>query len=256
MSREADFMVGYWPKMRAGDNLESVYWLYNRTGEAWLLELAEQDPPPHGRLDQRRARLARREHRAGLPRAGASTTCRPATGSSWTPPSGTTSTVMGLYGQFPGGGFAGDENCRPGYGDPRQGFETCSIVEFMHSFEMLTQISGNPLWADRCEEIAFNSLPAALTPDLKALHYLTGAEHGAARPAEQVPRHPERRHDVLLQPRRRLPLLPAQRLAWLALLRRGAVAGHGRQRPVRFAVCRLRSDGQRWATARAQRVDV
>ena len=29
------------------------------------------------------------------------------------------------------------------FGDPRQGFETCSIVEFMHSFEMLTRISGD-----------------------------------------------------------------------------------------------------------------
>ena len=84
-------------------------------------------------------------------------------------------TVMSQYGQFPGGGFAGDENCRPGHGDPRQGFETCGIVEFMHSFEMLTKISGDPLWSDRNEEIAFNSLPAALTPDEKALHYLTGA---------------------------------------------------------------------------------
>src|SRR5439155_11071786 len=81
--------------------------------------------------------------------------------------------VMDLYGQFPGGGFAGDENCRAGFTDPRQGFETCGIVEFMHSFEMLTKISGQPLWADRCEELAFNSLPAAFTPDLKALHYLT-----------------------------------------------------------------------------------
>ena len=38
-----------------------------------------------------------------------------------------------------------------------------------------TKISGNPLWADRCEDIAFNSLPAALTPDWKGLHYLTCA---------------------------------------------------------------------------------
>src|SRR5204862_8323443 len=51
--------------------------------------------------------------------------------------------VMGLYGQFPGGGFAGDENCRPGYGYPPQGFETCGIVEFMHSIEMLAKIYGN-----------------------------------------------------------------------------------------------------------------
>jgi len=49
------------------------------------------------------------------------------------------------------------------------------MVEFRHSFEMLTKISGNPIWADRCEEVAFNSLPAALTANQKALHYLTGA---------------------------------------------------------------------------------
>ncbi len=82
-------------------------------------------------------------------------------------------TVMDLYGQVPGGGFGADENCRRGYIDPRQGFETCSMVEFMHSFELLTKISGNPVWSDRCEEIAFNTFPAAQTPDLKALHYLT-----------------------------------------------------------------------------------
>jgi hypothetical protein len=80
---------------------------------------------------------------------------------------------MDMYGQFPGGGFAGDEDCRPGYTDPRQGYETCGMVEMMHSFEMLTKISGDPIWSDRCEEMAFNSFPAAVTPDWKALHYLT-----------------------------------------------------------------------------------
>jgi hypothetical protein len=34
------FSNGYWPKIRFGDNVESVYWVYNRTGEPWLLELA------------------------------------------------------------------------------------------------------------------------------------------------------------------------------------------------------------------------
>jgi hypothetical protein len=39
---EKDFLAGYWPKIRGGDNLESVYWLYNRTGDKWLLELGEK----------------------------------------------------------------------------------------------------------------------------------------------------------------------------------------------------------------------
>jgi hypothetical protein len=171
---DADFMAGYWPKLRMGDNLESVYWLYNRTGDKWLLDLAAKIhrcganwtdgvPDWHGvnlsqgfrepgvyflqTRDKKYLEAAERNYQS----------------------------IMGTYGQFPGGGFGADENCRKGYTDPHQGFETCAIVEFMHSFEMLTKISGNPLWADRCEELAFNSLPAALTADQKALHYLTGA---------------------------------------------------------------------------------
>jgi len=50
------------------------------------------------------------------------------------------------------------------------------MVEFMNSDEALLKITGEGKYADRCEEIAFNSLPAALTPDLKALHYLTAPD--------------------------------------------------------------------------------
>ena len=69
--------------------------------------------------------------------------------------------------------FGADENCRDGHVGPRQAAETCSMVELMHSFEMLTKITGDPVWADRCEEVAHNSLPAAMQPDLRGLHYLT-----------------------------------------------------------------------------------
>jgi hypothetical protein len=43
----------------------------------------------------------------------------------------------------------------------------------MLSDEMILTFTGDPLWADRCEEVTFNSLPASMTPDMKALHYLT-----------------------------------------------------------------------------------
>jgi DUF1680 family protein len=169
-----DFGAGYWPRIRFGDNIESIYWLYDHTGEPWLLELAKRihenmENWTGGVHDWHNVNLAQGFREPGVYyQQGREERFLRAAENNY-------QTIMGLYGQFPGGGFAGDENCRPGYTDPRQGFETCGMVEFMHSFEMLMKISGNPLWADRCEDMAVNSLPAALTPDLKGLHYLTCA---------------------------------------------------------------------------------
>lgn len=168
------FGRGYWPKLRWGDTVESAYWLYNRTADPWLLDLARKIHQNMARWDSgvinwHNVNIAQgfREPGVYFMQARDPKFLRVATSNY--------ETVMERYGQFPGGGFAGDENCRPGFGDPRQGFETCGIVEFMHSFEMLVKVSGDPMWADRCEELAFNSFPAALTADWKALHYLTCA---------------------------------------------------------------------------------
>jgi len=43
----------------------------------------------------------------------------------------------------------------------------------MHSCETLLKIHGDLRWADRCEDVAFNSLPATVPPDFRALRYLT-----------------------------------------------------------------------------------
>lgn len=167
-----DLLPGSWQKIRGGDNLASVYWLYNRTGEKWLLDLAKVI---HGRTAPWAEGVASwhgvnicqsfREPAEYYQQAKERHLLE-ATEKVY-------SQVMDLYGQVPGGMFGADENCRPGYPDPRQAAETCSMVEFMLSFEMLLGITGNPLYADRCEEVAFNSLPAAFAPDYKGLHYLT-----------------------------------------------------------------------------------
>jgi hypothetical protein len=189
------FAAGYWPKMRFGDNLESIYWLYNRTGEKWLLDLARKIHDnmadwTSGMPNWHNVNIAQCFREPAVYWMQAHSEGKTESAKFLLAAERNYQTVMGIYGQFPGGGFAGDENCRPGFGDPRQGFETCGIVEFIHSFEMLERISGNPLWADRCEEIAFNSLPAAMTPDLKALRYLTCAnmvqsDHGNKSPGIQ-----------------------------------------------------------------------
>ena len=170
--REA-FGLG-WASGRFGDNLESVYWLYNRTGEPWLLELAKKIHDNSAKwysgvvIWHNVSMVEGFREPAEYWMQAKDRSFLDATYNNYR-------TFMDKYGQFPGGGFAGDEGCREGYDDPRQGFETCGIVEFMHSFELLTRISGDPVWADRCEEIALNTFPAALTPDHMALHYLTAA---------------------------------------------------------------------------------
>lgn len=39
---EEKFLKDRWDTIRAGDNLYSVYWLYNITGDEWLLELGKK----------------------------------------------------------------------------------------------------------------------------------------------------------------------------------------------------------------------
>ena len=60
-----------------------------------------------------------------------------------------------------------------GYIDPRQGVETCGMVEQMASDEIMLKITGDPFWAENCEDVAFNTYPAATMPDFKALRYIT-----------------------------------------------------------------------------------
>ena len=157
-----NFGNGYWPKIRFGDNIETAYWLYNRTGESWLLDLAKKIHEHMAAwstdvINWHNVNIAQGFREPGVFFEQAKD------GKFLQAAERNYEKVMDLYGQFPGGGFGGDEDCRPGFIDPRQGFETCGIVEFMHSFEMLTKISGNPVWSDRCEDLAFNSLPASLT---------------------------------------------------------------------------------------------
>ncbi len=165
-------LPGSWQKIRGGDQLATVYWLYNRTGEKWLLDLAAVIHERTARWDEGIASW----HGVNITQSFR----EPATWYLQTKDpkhlaaaESNYAKVMDLYGQVPGGMFGADENSRPGYSGPRQGAETCSMVELMLSFETLFLSTGNSLHADRCEEIAFNSLPASMTKDLKALHYLT-----------------------------------------------------------------------------------
>lgn len=168
---EERFLVGYWPKMRAGDLLHSVYWFYSHTGEVSALELGHKVHRHAARWDEgvinwHNVNLAQgfREPAVYFQQSHDSRHLQ-ATERNWLE-------IRARYGQVPGGMFGGDENCRPGYTGPRQAIETCGVAEEMLSDEILLAITGQALWADRCEDAAFNTFPATMTADLKALRYL------------------------------------------------------------------------------------
>jgi len=167
------FFTGGWQFPRNGDNMDSVHWLYNITGDKFLLDLTDK-----------------------LMRTGASWMSGKVGGGhnvdysqGWRKPGqywqqakdpkylaateGNYDTMYDIYGQVPGGMFGGDEFARQGHTDPQQAIETCGTCDMMLSQETLISITGDLKWADRCEEIAFNTLPASFTADMKALRYLT-----------------------------------------------------------------------------------
>jgi hypothetical protein len=161
-----------WGSQRWADTLEVVFWTYNRTGDAFLLDLARKIHANSANYINNLPSL----HNVNLAQGfrepavysilSGDAAHRQASYADY-------NMIMNAYGQVAGGGFAGDENARPGFGDPRQGFETCGIVEFMASHEILSRITGDPIWGDRVEDLAFNSLPAALDQKQKGIHYIT-----------------------------------------------------------------------------------
>ncbi|HUS34748.1 MAG TPA: beta-L-arabinofuranosidase domain-containing protein [Verrucomicrobiae bacterium] len=191
---EDKFLLGYWPSIRGGDQLYSILWLYNRTGESWLLDLAHKTHRKTARWDivtDTPGKEIANFHNVNITQAFR----EPAT--YWmlskdekhlTATEQVWRKVRDLFGQVPGGMFGADENARPGHKGPRQAIETCGIAEEMLSDETLIAITGNPVWAERCENATFNSLPAAFTADMKALRYLTApnlpqSDHGNKAPA-------------------------------------------------------------------------
>lgn len=172
------FLKDYWENSRGGDNLLSVYWLYNITGDKFLLDLAEKTHKNTANWRQRST--LPNWHNVNI----AQSFREPATYYMLSKDSADLIAtynvhhlIRNTFGQVPGGMFGADENARLGYIDPRQGTETCGFVEQMASDEFLLRMTGDPFWAEHCENVAFNSYPASLMPDLKALRYITSPNH-------------------------------------------------------------------------------
>ncbi|ALS28274.1 beta-L-arabinofuranosidase [Paenibacillus sp. 32O-W] len=67
------------------------------------------------------------------------------------------------------GMFSGDEWLSGTH--PSQGVELCAVVEYMFSMEQLTRIYGDGRFGDILEKVAFNALPAAISADWTSHQY-------------------------------------------------------------------------------------
>jgi hypothetical protein len=166
----------WWGAQRGGDNLLVVYWLYNITGDKFLLDLAELI------------------HKQSF---------------DWTGTLQKTSLFEGVFGmhgvnvaqgikepliyyqQQPDQKYYdavnnGFKNIKLFHGQPQglfgadewlhgnsatQGSELCTAVEMMYSLENMLQITGDRSFADHIEKIAFNALPTQSTDDYMARQY-------------------------------------------------------------------------------------
>ncbi|ARK09868.1 beta-L-arabinofuranosidase domain-containing protein [Fibrella sp. ES10-3-2-2] len=174
-----------WSTARGGDNLMSVYWLYNTTGDKFLLDLGKllsQQTTPWTQFFGGRnwvmqaaaqqngdAWMNRHAVNVGmglkLPaiqyQASKNPTDLQALKTGW-------NDLMLLHG-LPHGMFSGDEDLHSN--DPTQGIELCAIVETMFSLEQAIAITGDPTYMDALERMTFNAMPTQTTDDYNSRQY-------------------------------------------------------------------------------------
>jgi len=171
-----------WAAFRWFEALIPIYWLHERSGDGWLLDLARKlqaqgfnygrffenwplrKPTPKGCWSY----MSHVVNNAMALKAGAL----------WWRLTGSQEDRESVYRMIDElhrhhgtvtGVFSGDE-CLAGR-DPVAGTELCAVVEYMFSMETMLSTLGDPYFGDRLEEVAFNVLPATFSPDMWAHQY-------------------------------------------------------------------------------------
>ena len=167
-----------WGQWRGADNLEVVYWLYNITGESWLLGLGElihkQTAPWTGYfLDGGIFTEQNNVHCVNLGQGFKAPIihwqCSHDEGE-YRAPTQARETIRETVG-LPTGLWAGDELLH--YATPTRGSELCTAVEMMFSLEEMLRITGRLEWAEWLERIAYNVLPSQVNADFTAKQYFS-----------------------------------------------------------------------------------
>jgi hypothetical protein len=170
-----------WGKMRAADLAVSLYWLHDRSGEAWLLELARKTfAQSHDwrRQYQDFKFTARTRDKFDLDTHGVNTAMALKYGGVRLRLTGEPAdqaavyTMLDLLDQYHGqatGIFTCDEHLAGR--SPAQGTELCTVVEAMYSLEVLAAIQWDTRLGDRLERLAYSALPATFKKDMTAHQY-------------------------------------------------------------------------------------
>jgi len=172
-----------WGRYRWFEGLIPIFHVYERTGEAWLLDLARTlraQGTDYAALyageyvtipTPRRGRWTFDKHvvnTAMAPKAAALSWRLDRRRADRAFPAHMLAVLDRYHGQVTGM-FTGDENLAGT--NPVQGTELCAVVEFLYSLELLASILGDPAFGDRLERVAYNALPATFTPDMWAHQY-------------------------------------------------------------------------------------
>ena len=166
----------FWAEWRAADNLNVIYWLYDQTGEEYLLQLAELI---HGQAvdftsmfwDGDVFRTQNSIHCVNLAQGFKTPVVwwqQSRDDRDLQAPKKALEYIRTTIG-WPTGLWAGDELLH--FGDPARGSELCTAVEMMYSLEEMLRITGDTEWAGLLERVAYNALPTQATDGYDARQY-------------------------------------------------------------------------------------
>jgi len=179
-----DWPDEHWRGVRAMENIVAAYWLYNRTGDKTILEVADSiynnsfkwtdyflDFPYTDEVLAKGFKPGHPSHVVNIAMAVKHPGMRYIQARDPRLVEAVKSGLASLdkyHGQVTGR-FSGDEHLSGRH--PSQGTELCAVVEFMFSLENLVAALGNVAHADRLELLAYNANPGTCTPDYWAHQY-------------------------------------------------------------------------------------
>lgn len=170
----------FWAEYRSADNLQAVYWLYNITGDAALLELSEilhaQGFDFTNKFSARNMLARHRSiHCVNLAQGLKEPIIyyQQSKDPKHLEAVKTGINDIRIFNGQAQGMYGGDESLHGN--NPTQGSELCSAVEFMYSLEKMVEITGDVDYIEHLEKIAFNALPAQISDDFMQRQYFQQA---------------------------------------------------------------------------------